>query len=146
MSFVFVFYFPLWDSACFFACLTTAQPLRCLFRSPQTQLEECIFGMFAFEARGRPRRSFFLKCEFGTAPPCARARVFFNFFYSVRFKNLVQCAAACAPRGTTFPLLRMKQFDSVSVFDILTLAYPLPALVVEAMLGGGGATHFVVQF
>ena len=134
LFFFFFFLFQLWDSARLFARLTTAQPLRCRFRSPQTQLEECIFVMFAFEARGDHIWAFFeVRIRHCTA--VCQSRGF--FFHSARFKNLVHSVAACAPWGTTFPLLHMKQFDSVSSFDILTLAYPLPTLLVEAMLGGG---------
>lgn len=47
-------------------------------------------------------------------------------FHSELTSNLLLSVSGSAPQGITFPLLHMKQFDSISGFDILTLAHPYP--------------------
>lgn len=66
-------------------------------------------------------------CEFCTTLLCARARTCV-IFHSAHLKSCAVCLSVCTA-GITFPLLHMKQFDSVSGFDVLTFRLPFYSAV-----------------
>lgn len=90
-------------------------------QSPQTQLLRSIFWWRLCLKSARPH-SGFLKCCRAVFQSVYAHYFSFSWLRISRAANRGVCTA-----GITFPLPRMKQFDSISGFDTLTFASPRPA-------------------
>lgn len=105
----------------------------CCWCSHHRRSLRCIFLWCLCLKRGRPHRSFWSDAELWILHYTAVCQSVDARYFS--FSSLqILCSAfqGVHHRGITFPLLHMKQFDSVSGSDTLTFAYPYPAAGIRA--------------